>query len=105
MNAVEIRRAVGRGEPPPPTQPDLAQSLTNLSNRLAEAGRKKESDALGDIGRYLLEGSNVIGPRPLPGNSIVSAGVQIVRGIYRGAWHVDDIDLLSSWEGRPGDRS
>jgi len=24
-------------------EPDLAQSLTNLSNRLAEAGRKKES--------------------------------------------------------------
>ncbi|HZM67378.1 MAG TPA: tetratricopeptide repeat protein [Nakamurella sp.] len=84
QDAVEIRRRLFAANPAGYGS-DLAQSLNNLSNRLAEAGRKKESDALGDIGRYLLEGSNVIGPRPLPANSIVSAGVQIVRGIYRGA--------------------
>ena len=42
MNAVEIRRAVGRGAPAV-YESNLAQSLSNLSNRLAEAGRKKES--------------------------------------------------------------
>jgi hypothetical protein len=40
MNAVEIRRAVGRGAPAV-YESNLAQSLTNLSNRLA--GRKKVS--------------------------------------------------------------
>ena len=37
MNAVEIRRAVGRGAPAV-YESNLAQSLSNLSNRLAEAG-------------------------------------------------------------------